>query len=82
MWLPDGPFPPTQDGRTALMVAAVNNHCGAVELLLRGGSDVNLQNKVRDGLRCCGKERLCGGGGGEVIGHSGVLVCVRVVVTC
>ena len=76
MWLPDGPFPPTQDGATALMWAARNNHCGAVELLLRGGSDVNFQSKVSDGLRCCGKERLCGGGGGDVIGHSGVLVCV------
>ena len=66
------------------MWAANNNHCGAVELLLRGGSDVNLQNNVSDGLLCCGKQRLCGGGGGDVIGHSGVLVCVcvRVVVTC
>ena len=58
------------------MYAADNNHCGAVELLLRGGSDVNLQDKVSDGLRCCGKERLCGVGGGDFIGHSGVLVCV------
>ena len=76
MWLPDGLFPPTQDGYTALMWAARYNHCGAVELLLRGGRDVTLQNTVSDGLRCCGKQRVCGGGGGEVIGHSGVRVCV------
>ena len=35
-----------QSGNTALMVAAAKNNVNAIEELLKGGANCNLQNKV------------------------------------
>ena len=45
----------TQDGNTALMMAAFEGRAGEVERLIQGGAPVNAQNKVRFVVGvCCG----------------------------
>ena len=41
------PSPCMQHGRTALMVAADQDHCDIVKLLLESGAQKDLQDKVR-----------------------------------
>ena len=42
----------TEDGRTAVMAAALGGHAAAVEALARAGANTDIQDEVRTAARC------------------------------
>lgn len=54
------PHPTSQHGTTPLAAAASFSHLGVVELLLRAGADIDVEDRVRRGDRHgCGRRCSC-----------------------